>query len=489
MTMQEPIQGVRGSEGLRQRVLQAGGWVTGGFVFDKLIAAVQMMIVARLLTPTDFGLMAASAVVVLALATLTEVGIETALVSRQSVTKSDLEVAWSISIGRASLLALAVWLFAGPIATFFRAPDLALLLRVHALVLILEGAQSPAMALLLRNLELGVRVRLDLLRRLTEAATTIALAFWLRSYWALLGGQLVGFAINGALSYRIAPFKPRLSLAPDSFKQFMRFGKHLNVTMISIFGVTSLGEFVIGRLLGIEALGVYQVALTIPILIGTRAAVVMTQVSFPTYALLQRDPSAIARAFAFQMGVIGLLLIPVATALAIHAKDLVILIFGPRWLPAAEPFRVLCPFAVFACLSTAMASLHFGLNRPEFQSRIWKVHFLVYGAVVVPLTMKFQLIGAAAAFTLSYAVGFALHVSYSARLVGMEVRRTFLALGRTVIPVFVIAVIILALQTFSLGPPVAWTLILFALVCAMVYGLYLWRVECPRLLALWREQN
>ena len=170
--------------------------------------------------PADFGLMAASAVVLLALLTLSEVGIEQSLVTRRDVNDTDLAVAWTLSISRALMLAVCLWIFADAIALFFRMPELASLLRVHSFALLIQGAQSPALAVLLRNLDLRGRVRLDLTRRVVEAVATISLAIWLRSPWALLWGQLIGFAVGCALSYVIAPFKPSLTLHRSSIACF-----------------------------------------------------------------------------------------------------------------------------------------------------------------------------------------------------------------------------------------------------------------------------
>ncbi len=488
MTMQEPIQaGASGSVGLRQRVLQAGGWVTAGFLLDKLIAAGQMMIVARLLTPADFGLMAASAAVLLAATTLAELGIEPALVARREIRPGDLRVAWTLALGRSVVLAAVLWVLAEPIAAFFRFPELVMLLRVHTLALLIQGAQSPAVALLLRNLDMGRRVRLDLVRRLVEAAATIALAWWLRSAWALLGGQLIGFAVSSVLSFHMAPFMPRLSLDRESLGYFARYGKHLNVTTIMIFCVTGAGEFVVGRMLGASALGIYQIALTIPVLISTRPVVVISQVSFPAYAILQRGQGGTGRAFALQFALMGLILVPVATGLALLAPDVVRLLFGAKWLEAAQPLRVLSLYAVCAGLSGVMGSLHYGMNRPEIQTRIWAVQFVVYAGGIVPLTAWYGVVGAAAALTLSFGLGFLLQAFYTLQLLGSEARVAFAALGRTTLPVIAIGVGLTVLAKLPAEPSGAWP-VLAGLAAGTAYVLYLWRIEYPRLVGLWRGE-
>jgi len=175
---------------LRHRILQAGGWAGLGFVLDKAIAAIQLMVVARLLVPADFGVMAASATIVLAFMTISELGLESALIAKAKVDREDLAVAWTVAIARGAVMAACLWTAAEMIGQAMQMPQLASLLRVHAWLLVLQGLQSPAMAIVLKNLNLRRRVTMDLVRRAIEATAVITLALWLREiparYWPLV---------------------------------------------------------------------------------------------------------------------------------------------------------------------------------------------------------------------------------------------------------------------------------------------------------------
>src|SRR5438874_9090151 len=120
---------------LRHRILQAGGWAGSGFLLDKGIAAIQLMVVAHLLTPADFGVMAASATIVLAFMTISELGLESALITKAEVDREDLAVAWTIAIARGVAMAACLWAAAEMIGQAMQMPQLASLLRVHAWLL------------------------------------------------------------------------------------------------------------------------------------------------------------------------------------------------------------------------------------------------------------------------------------------------------------------------------------------------------------------
>ena len=469
---------------LRHRILQAGGWAGAGFVLDKVIAGIQLMVVARLLTPADFGVMAASATIVLAFMTISELGLESALIAKAEVDREDLAVAWTVAIARGVAMASCLWATADVIGQAMQMPQLASLLRVHAWLLVLQGLQSPAMAIVVKNLDLRRRVTMDLVRRVIEAGAIIALALWLRSAWALLFGQLVGMCVGSLLSFWVAPFRPRLSLYRPARKYFLRYGKHLNVTTLCIFGVMSGGELVIGRVLGQDALGLYQIALSIPLLLGVRATVLIHQISMPTYVLLQRDQPGVARVFELQMGLVGFVFIPLAAGVAVLAPVIVPLAFGPQWLAIVEPLRILCVYAVCAAYLSVMTALHYGANRPDLQMKSWGGQFLFYAVMIVPLTMGFGLAGAAAALAGSYVVGVLLQGIGTRTLIGTAVDATYWSIGRTSCLAGALTGIVCLVVSAS-SSSTAWLLMAACLGGVGLYSWYLWSVEMPRIKVLW----
>lgn len=471
---------------LRHLVVKAGAWVVSGFVLDKALALAQIMVVARLLAPADVGLMAMSAAVLLVLFTLSEMGVEQALVARREIHDDDLAVAWTIAILRGAVLACGLWLAADLIAHLLQAPALSLVLRAHALGLLLQGMQSPAMALLQRQLDLKQRVRMDLIRRVGETTVTIALALWWRSVWALVIGQLVGFSLGCLLSYVAAPFRPRFTLRGPSLRYFLSFGKRVNPTTVLTVLVMSGGEFVVGRLLGMGSLGLYQIALSIPLLIGVRATVMIGQVSLPTYSRLQTDRSGVIKAFVIQMKLVGLLLFPATMILAVFAPVLVPLLFGPRWLDAVEPLRVLCVYAMCAGLTGTLASVQYGLNRPEYPMRVAMAQVLVYAMAIGPLTVWFGLTGAAGSLVAAYGAGMILSARYTVQLLGQETRPVFASLLGIVLLSGGIGLV--TMQVLPSHQAVGSRLLVMAAGISLFYILYVWRVEYPKLRSLWRGE-
>jgi O-antigen/teichoic acid export membrane protein len=470
---------------LRHRILSAGGWAGAGFVCDKVLAAGQLMVVARLLAPSDFGLVAASAAVILAFATFSELGIEPALIAKSDVQPDDLAVAWTIAMARGSVMTMAVWLTADWIGDAMGMPSLGALLKLHACALLLQALQSPAMALLVKRLDWRRRVSADLLRRVIETGATIAIAWWMRSAWALVAGQLIGLAAGGAFSFLLGPFRPRLSFNREAFSYFARYGRHVNPTTLCMYGVMSGGELIIGRLLGQEALGHYQIALAIPLLVGVRATALIHQLSVPTYAILRQDVPGLRRVFELQFSVVGLLFIPVAAGTAAFAPSIVRVAFGAQWLAAVEPLRVLCFYAVCAGFASVMTALQYGLNRPDLQLRSWALMLGLYALAIVPMTDRWGLSGAAGALAVSYAAGIVVQGLGSRAILGPDLDRTLRSAGLVAALAGGVMACFMVPGLPLLSP--RWMVVATGLGLGF-YGWYLWSVEMPRLRGLWNHR-
>lgn len=488
---QEPVTAgdsdvaVSGGVRIRHRVLQAGGWAMAGFAVEKGIGFLQLVVLTRLLLPGDFGLMAASAAVLLAIQMFSELGIEPAVIAKPNVIDEDLRVAWTLSVIRGVLLTVGLWALADVIASGLHIPELGFFLRVHAVGVLLQSLHSPALFVLLKQLDLRRRVAFDLSRRLVETAVTVGLAWWWQSAWALLGGQLVAFLFGSLLSYWIAPCRIRWSLDRTALQSLWSYGRYQNVTAWFLFTVMSGGDFVVGRLQGVAGLGQYQLAMAIPTMIGIRAMSVISQISLPTYALMQKDRPGVLRALSLQMSLTGMVVVPSAMGVAILAPYLIPFVFGPSWSAAIEPLRVLCLFAIAAAFCSVMAAFHCGANRPDLQTKIWAVMCACYVPLVIPFTMTWGLVGAAWALALTFMVGLGLHLKATVQILGVEAASAFEPLRWA----GALVVLVGCGVALSQAVPSMWMAQWLGAWCGLagggVYAWHVWSRESLRLRMLW----
>jgi O-antigen/teichoic acid export membrane protein len=224
-------------------------------------------------------------------------------------------------------------------------------------------------------------------------------------------------------------------------------------------------------------------------LIGARATALMQQISVPTYATLQRDRLGVVRVFDLQMGLVGVVYIPLAVVIAALAPLIVPFLFGPQWISTVSALRIFCLYAVCAGYASIMASLHYGAGRPDLQMKSWAGQCALYAVMIVPMTLEFGIIGAAMSLTTSYVLGIVLQGIGTRQLLGPSADATFWLLGRTGLVVGLLAGGLLLIARMQTGTAIPWMLASACAAWGGLFGWYLWRIEVPRLKALWKYQS
>jgi O-antigen/teichoic acid export membrane protein len=375
------------TDSLASRAGKALLWTGGGLLAGRLISFLRFLVLARLLTPEDFGLLAIAWVAIEFLLTMTDLGMVTALVQRSEVSDRHYDTAWTIGLVRALVVAVVIFAGAPLIAGFFGEPRATDILRVLAVGPVLSAAASIKMAELTRDLRFGRLTMIRLPEAATEAVVSVALAPVL-GVWALVAGVLVANLVRLALSYWLAPYRPRISFDQGSARSLFSFGRWLFVLGILGLASEALLRAVISRRLGTAELGLFYLAVRLAMLPLTSIESIAASVGVPVHARLQADPRRGARTL--QTSLVGMLavLIPGYAVLIVLARSLVEDLLGPRWTGATPLIRVLAAAAAIETIGAACTPMLFGLGRPRFVAGLaaLKAALLVAGAWMLTAT-------------------------------------------------------------------------------------------------------
>ncbi|MGH2524323.1 MAG: oligosaccharide flippase family protein, partial [Anaerolineales bacterium] len=322
---------------------QAGGaltWKAIQLAGIKGIFVVRILILARLLSPEDFGLLAIATVTIGVLMSLTDFGMMPALVQRPDPAEQDYHAAWIVGVIRALAVTGVVVLTAPVVAGLFGEPQAAAIIRMLALRPLLEASASIKVADLTRNLRFRSLAFISLPEALVNTLVSIALARAL-GVWALVVGTLAGSAVYVAMSYLLAPYRPRLALDMVAARPLIRYGRWIFVTSLVAMAGSSVLQAVISLRLGAAELGLYFLAAKLAFLPYEVASEVVGAVTFPLYARLRADVLQTALAFRAIVRGMAVLLIPVHTLIIALAPSLVRNVLGPRWAGAEPVIQVL----------------------------------------------------------------------------------------------------------------------------------------------------
>ena len=320
----------------------------------RLIGLVSVLILARLLSPRDFGIAG------LAMATAALVEIFSALGLRQALLRIDkperahLDTAWTIQLLLMGALAISMAALAPLAAWFYAEPALAPVIAVLALRFLFYGLVNIGIVDFDRHMEFGRDLRMRVGVRLVAFAGTLAAALLLRSYWALVIGLVLQSALFAAASYLVHPYRPRPSLA----KRAELLGVSLWMFLAYAAQVVhhEVERLVVGRFSGMHLLGLYSVSKGLSHIFTQEIATALNRVTFVTTAQAKRPLSEEPERVARMLGAYAMIAAPMGLGLAATAEDAVAVLLGAQWTGAAPLLQLIAPASAFYAVYKLVAS-------------------------------------------------------------------------------------------------------------------------------------
>lgn len=361
------------TERLRQRVLNAGGWTVIGAVVGHFVRFGVNLILARLLFPEAFGLMAILTAVLVGVSLVSDVGLSASIVrSRRGEEELFLNTVWTMQIVRGILIALLIGLLSGSIAAAYEQPPLAEMLPVVALIAVINGLNSTKSDLALRNVQVKRNIAIGLVAQVIGAAVMVAMAWRWPSPWALLSGNLSSAAIVMLGTHMFLP-GPRNRLAWDAAAahEVLRFGGWVMAGSAIAFLAGDGAQLVRAALVDVRLLGLMGLATAL----SGAAWMVMQQVAgrvlFPAYAEVWReDPPRLARVVErsrrVQLVACGLF----SAVMVVLGPALVRLLYDARYEDAGLILQMQSAGLMPLLLSTSYFGVLHSLGRPGLSTAI-----------------------------------------------------------------------------------------------------------------------
>jgi len=392
-------------ESLSKKVVRGGMWVFALRFTNRGLGFVRTIILARLLAPSDFGLLGIAMLAIATLETFSQTGFQAALIQKKENVESYLDTAWTVSAIRGIVLFLILFLFAPVVAKFFNSPQATLVIKVIAVSTLLSGFRNIGIIFFQKDLEFNKQFTYDFSAALTDVAISILLAFILRNVWALVWGGLAGHFIRFIMSYFLRPYRPHVSFNKSEFKELFGFGRWVLGSSILVFLVVQGDDIFIGKMLGVTALGFYQMAYLISNLPATEITHVISQVTFPAYSKLQNDVKRLRGAYLDTLQLTAFISLPLAGGIFILAPEFTEIFLGAKWMPMVPAMQVLVLAGLVRSIQATTGPIFLAVNRPEIEARWQTVRLLVLIILIYPLSINWGILGT------SIAVFFSIFVS------------------------------------------------------------------------------
>ena len=427
---------------------RGAAWMVAFKLADRGIGFVSTLILARLLTPDNFGIVAMATSFIAMLELVAAFGFDMALIQRADATRAHYDTAWTFSVILGCVLSLLMVALAWPIARFYGEPALVYVIGALAIGSLLQGFQNVGTVAFRKDLEFDKEFRFLVSKRIATVPLTIGLAFLLRNYWALVAGMVSGRLIDLWLSYRFHPYRPRFDLSATH--DLLHFSKWLLLLNAVQFLRDRSADFVIGRIAGANALGVFSVSYELANIPGNELVAPINRAIYPAYAKIAGDREALQREYLSVMSMICLFAVPAVAGIAATANLIVPLLLGPNWLSAIPILQVLAFFGISQVMLSNAYALFLALGRASIFARLNGALVVVLIALLIVFVGYGGATGAAYAYLTSALVILPFAVLVIIRVLQLAVRRFVAAVWR---PLAAASVMYFAVAQYSSSRP------------------------------------
>ncbi|MDZ4673937.1 MAG: lipopolysaccharide biosynthesis protein [Gemmatimonadota bacterium] len=324
----------------------AGGvaWIGALRWSAQILNWLSTLVVIRLLSPEDYGIVGMATVFIGVAAVLSEFGLGSAVVALPALDSREVAELNGGAVLLSIVMAIVALLSAPLLAHFFNEPALRLVVPVLSLGFVLEGIRTVPVAMLSRRLAYRSTAMLDFGRQAGSAVLVLALAWLGTGYWALVGGNLGGslVATLWVLAIHRQPLAvPRLA----HLARPLTYARHILGSRIAWQAYRNSDFLIAGRLFGADLLGYYTVAWNLASLPGEKLGNIITAATGPFFAAIQHDRAALRHHFLRVTEMLSLIILPVLVGFLLVADLAVPLLLGDRWMPAVTPLRLLIGYA------------------------------------------------------------------------------------------------------------------------------------------------
>jgi polysaccharide transporter, PST family len=417
---------------LGRRAARGAAWIAFSFGATQVLAIATNLLLARVLSPQDFGLVAMANLLLAFAGPFHDSGLLPAFVAlKDRVRESAATIAWSTPV--TGLGVAAVTVLAAPLAgALFARPDVVPVIRVLALVFVLNGLAVAPLAVISRELAFRSKAAVAIIAALTEGIVGIGLALRGAGYWSLVGAQLARAAVTGLAAWWLAPWKPLGRFAWARFREMARFGRHMVAgNLLGLLG-SYLDNIVVGRWLGAE-------------------------------------PARLKAAYLRVLRTVSTLVLPASLGLLVIAPVLVASLYPPRWAGMVTPLQIFAVFGLVNAIVATTGDVFKAADRPGWIPGLAVVH-LPSLAVALWVLTPYGPAGAASGLLLATVVSGAVALTAAFRLLGVSMRELAGTVGPPASAALVMAAAVEGLRRALAATPGIATLLVLVAVGVLVYA-------------------
>jgi O-antigen/teichoic acid export membrane protein len=383
------------SNEIETRMAHGAMWMLLFKLFERSLGLISTLILVRLLSPADFGVVAMATSFIFMGEMLVAFGFDLALIQNQEATEEHYHTAWTCNVLLGLLIALVMLGASTAIARFYGRPEVFWVVCVLAIGPLINGFENIGVVAFRKDMQFRREFVFQLSRKLIGFMVVVPLAFFLQSYWALVVGILTSKLAGTCISYLVHPFRPRFSLT--RVRGMLGFSKWLLLNNVVGFLKERSSDFVIGRLHGAAPLGIYNVSYEFAIIPTTELAAPINRALLPGFARIASDPVAMRAAYANAIGILAILAVPAAAGIFAVSPFLVPVILGTKWLAAVPLMEILALNGGLLLFHSSICTVLIANGHPDRVTKTNALYVVILLILLGALAPAYGITGAAIA--------------------------------------------------------------------------------------------
>lgn len=422
---------------MRRALAKSAAWTILARWTLRLIGIVSTLVLARLLVPEDFGLVAMAMTVVSLVELMSYLGMEMVLIRHAAPTRQHYDTAWTLNlcvvVACASITALASY----PASLFFNEPRLTAIMLIIAATWAVQSLENIGTVDFRRYMQFDKEFAFVTGKKLAGFVVTLICAFSFRSYWALVAGLVASRIAGIVLSYKMHALRPRWCLA--LWREMLSFTGATLINGFLHFAGQRTPHIFAGRLMGAAPLGIYAIGEEIASLPVTEIVSPVGRALFPGYSRLASDLALLGDYVLQVNATVMTIVLPACAGIALLAEPVVRLGLGDQWLAAIPLVQVLAISAGCSAIQSNSWSVYYSLGRPYLTTRLWLIKLAVLGISIWPMFTQFGLLGIAYADLVSTLAMLLADIGTLLKALQLKLTRYLGALWRPVVATAVMA--------------------------------------------------
>lgn len=461
---------------LKQFAVSGVKWSSVSQISRQGLQLITTIILARLLSPSDFGLMAMVMVVIGFVSLFKDLGTSAAIIQQKSLSEELLSSIFLVNVTFAFLAMAILFLLSPLVANFYREPRVMSLLRVISLTFFISGLSILQQAVLERDLAFNKLAKLEIIATLSGSIVGIGSAILGYGVWSLVYQSLAVAMVTTILLWCFSTWRPKMIFHWIEVKSVSSYS--LNLTGFNIFNyfARNADYLLIGRFLGAQNLGYYTLAYNIMLYPLQNISGVIGRVMFPVFSQIQNDDALFRSAYLKVASAIALITFPMMLGLMALSKQLVLTVFGSQWVPVILLLMILAPVGLVQSIGTTVGTIYQAKGRTDWMFR-WGIAAGILVMVAFVIGMQWGIVGVAAAYAVASLLLVYPAFAIPFRLINLRVRDLGTVLWRPFLSSLFMLVVVLLLKAalpadlssgFSLGILIPTGVIAYILVSWML---------------------